>query len=509
MVDRALLEAMLTGQEMPPDAPGGIGMIPDDPFARAAMRQSRYVGGRYQEPPPEAPTPSPLAVATSAVDPFGVPSYVTGLVSPEAKEKWRGSYEGDTGQHLGALAPVPFLGAAGTAAKPIVNFAKSFPKTVGATLGLTSATEAAEGSKQIFERAGEYAPQIEDLKTKIAAQEADLKALGAQKSPEPGQFKSQRAQRAAEGRAAASSDRLTRQMESVTSQLDKNRKRLGEVQDIQDKINEEGRSKEAAERPLVERAPWTGSLPVVGGAIAAAAAYNPRLRAVMAQRSLASDLNAIAPMAETAAGRTMMTAKGAPSSKPFNPTGGDITAIEQAREMARVAPGMRNAGEGDLLKGLAAAPAGVAAAAEGAMLPYQIDWANAGKDTPAYKAAVDRFTTGEGWGKTGVASLVGGTGSMVGAKLPTYRAPAATLEGDLARATGAVNAFDMRQAAAAVPTKAPAATVPRGTTMRDLNLSLPVAPAAFSAPAAKARQSIQNMSEKDLRIALRRAMMQK
>jgi hypothetical protein len=505
MVDRALLEAMLSGQQdMPPDAMGGIGMVPDDPFARAALRQSRYVGGRYQEPPPQAPTPSPMAVATSAVDPFGLPSYVTGLVSPEAKEKWRGSYEGDTGQYIGGLAPVPFVGgAASTVAKPIVNFAKSFPKTVGATLGLTSATEAAEGSKQIFERAGEYTPQIEDLKTKIAAQEADLKALGAQKTPEPGQFKSARAQKAAEGRAAASSDRLTRQMESVTSQLEKNRARLGEVQDIQDKISAEGRSKEAAERPLVERAPWTGSLPVVGGVIAATAAYNPRLRAVMAQRALSKDLGDIAPMAEVAAGRTMMTPKGAPQKQSFNPTGGDITAIEQAREMARVAPGMRSAGEGDLLKGLAAAPAGVVAAAEGAMLPYQIDWANAGKDTPAGRAARERFFTGEGWGKTAVASLVGGTGSMVGAKIPTHRAPAATLEGDLARATGAVNAFDIRQAAAAAPTKAVAAPGPRGVTTN----SMPVAPAAFSPQAARARQDIEKMSEKDLRIALRRAMM--
>lgn len=103
-----------------------------DPFLIAAMRQRQGVqpeGGRQV-----GVTPIENAIPASAADPFGVPSWLAGQVSPEFRDAWRGQYEGNKlGSVLGAFAtPGAVLTAPVRTAGAI---AKAAPKTTGATLG--------------------------------------------------------------------------------------------------------------------------------------------------------------------------------------------------------------------------------------------------------------------------------------------------------------------------------------------------------------------------------------
>jgi hypothetical protein len=107
-----------------------------------------------------------------------------------------------------------------------------------------------------------------------------------------------------------------------------------------------------------------------------------------------------------------------------------------------------------------AAVPGAAVGAELGMLPSQIDLVSQGKDTPAYQAALERFTTKEGWAKTGLNAFVGMTGGSLGAGAPTAWVGARPGFADVPRAQGAMTAYEQRAALGASGRGAPGPASP-------------------------------------------------
>src|SRR5712671_5149497 len=127
-MDSARRDSVPWGRTFPPQ-------VPDDPWERAAYRTRQSVRpdfGRVDNGPMQA-------AASSAMDPFGFPSWLLGQISPEARDAWRAQYETHptaalVGSVLGPAPGVKFatnlLGRAITAA----------PKTSTGVLGSLGAT---------------------------------------------------------------------------------------------------------------------------------------------------------------------------------------------------------------------------------------------------------------------------------------------------------------------------------------------------------------------------------
>jgi ADP-ribosyltransferase-like protein len=96
-------------------------MTPAEIAAYRTQQAQRPTFGRGEGPM--------LAAVTSAADPFGIPSWLVGLVSPETRDKIRGQYENNpTAALVGSLAtPTP---------RSVVTAITAAPKTVATLLGL-------------------------------------------------------------------------------------------------------------------------------------------------------------------------------------------------------------------------------------------------------------------------------------------------------------------------------------------------------------------------------------
>ncbi len=449
--------------------------------AQQPYREVRPVRSRAraQEPMPEGLPPTAVGTLASAADPLGIPSWAIGKLAQlpgmeryeGAREDWRAIQEADpSGQIFGALAPVPGggpilqgIGTAGrVAAAPILAAIKRAPKTLGAVLGIGGAgavaAEAGEGSKEAGERAGEYDAEIAELRSKIARSEERrdaLKDAEAPEAPKPTKLaanatRSQiaaaqrrddaalRAHEQAVKRAGVAQEQSGARQRAITEEIAKDQERLRVASETKDKIAAEARKRLETERPLVEQNPIYRSLPLVGAALAAGSAYVPRLRQVMGQQKFAEELAARTLAAEKAVTAPMRASKGRGFSEADAKT---ALSMSQLREFEKAAAGVP-AGKGGEILGPALT--GTALSAEGALLPYQLDYASQGAETAAGKAARERFFTPEGWFKTALASTPGTSLALAGAHLPTYKRPAA-MDADLARARGALATFDERR----------------------------------------------------------------
>jgi hypothetical protein len=96
-------------------------MTPAEIAAYRTQQAQRPTFGRGEGPM--------LAAVTSAADPFGIPSWLVGLVSPETRDKIRDQYENNpTAALVGSLAtPTP---------RSVVTAITAAPKTVATLLGL-------------------------------------------------------------------------------------------------------------------------------------------------------------------------------------------------------------------------------------------------------------------------------------------------------------------------------------------------------------------------------------
>ena len=147
----------------------------------------------------------------------------------------------------------------------------------------------------------------------------------------------------------------------------------------------------------------SSTVPWSGVSLLAQLRYDPRVRAVSQYNQLIKNMMDKVPAVEAAAARGGASV-----------TNADRLAAAQIQAYLAAHP--------DALKGITpslgkefgemgkAAVPGAFTGAELGMLPSQVDFVSQGKDTPAYQAALDRFTTKEGWAKTGLNAFVGMTG---------------------------------------------------------------------------------------------------
>jgi hypothetical protein len=316
-----------------------------------------------------------------------------------------------------------------------------------------------------------YTPEIEQLTQRIAANEEKIQRISAQNIPAPSGGRNQKERDAAQRRWEAQNGRLGGQIGLLTEAVNKDRGRLGELQGLQGVIEKEAREAEARGRPLTEQHPWVKYGPVVGGVIAGATAMDPRVRAVSHYNQLIRNMADKVPAVEAAAARAGSSV-----------TNADRLAVEQLRAymaahpdaIKEITPSLARE-FGEMAK---AAVPGAFTGAELGMLPSQIDFVSQGRDTPAYKAALERFTTPEGWAKTGLNSFVGMTGGSLGAGVPTSWVGARRGFADLPRAQGAMTAYEQR--ASGVPARgapgpaSPTSPAPSPTSSQSASSSSPV-----------------------------------
>lgn len=423
-----------------------------DPNELATMRMQRGVRSpsRFQQPMPQGMTTpevgsavknalfgNPDATVPMQMDEQGKPvinqaGYPPSEWSPAARDTmFDAAANAATMQAAGPLA-----NATAMAVKPAVEAAKSAPKTVGALMGLTASTEAADTSKDTGEHAGKYQPEIDKLTGNIDANEKKLQELSEKQLPPPRgrgkQFE------AAQKNWEANNTRLQGQIDSLKGSVDKDRSRRTDLTNTQATLNKEAAAKAQRELPMTDRQPWMAALPAAGGVLAAASAYDPRVRAVGQFNQYVGRMADTAGKVEKAAVKAGTKMKLTPADS-LNASQLDqyVKGFDAAKK--EIKPGVL----GKLGAIGTAGLGGGTLAGELSMLPSQIDWATQGKDTPAYKAAFDRLTTGPGWAKTGTSALAGLTGGSVGTTVPTSWAGKAGVPAfaDMPRAQGALDAL--------------------------------------------------------------------
>lgn len=320
----------------------------------------------------------------------------------------------------------PIMRGVGAAAKAISR-SKLAGATLGSILGLETTSEAGEGSKEQSKSASDFQPRIDEITKRIESAQAEIKRLGGMTVAEP---KTNRRATPREREAAA--NRATQQQQNITSQIDNLKESIKsdieqrkQLSDAKADIEKTARLQAERERPLVEQQPWMKALPIAGGVAAATAAYNPRVRALIAHNEYLTKLAEALPAAEKAALRSGKA------------TRGDALATNTLEQLMTAYPGVAKSIEpggfgAKLGKASEAAIGGGALSAEMALLPTQLDLAQR-PGTQAYDTAIERLTTPEGWGKTGAAAFAGLTGGSLGATLPAW--PAARMAAaDVARA---------------------------------------------------------------------------
>jgi hypothetical protein len=435
---------------VPPEqiAPDRLDSVFGSPEDRAAFRTRRGVMGRQQAPMPQGMTTGevgdfvkkamfgdPDAKVPMPVDENGRP-LINQLNAPASEwSPYMRDQVADVATNVaGMKAAGPLANAAISAIKPAVDVARRAPKTVGALVGATAATEAADSSKDTAENATQYTPEITKLRAKIDEAEAKIQELSGKQLPAPiGKGKRFEASRA---NWESANERLKGQIETLKGSTDKDRTRLKEVQGLQDTLNKDAAAKAAGERPMVERQPWMAALPVAGGMVAAASAMDPRVRAVGRFNTIVDNMMAVTKKAEgmVDSGRKLGPAAMRTEKVLQNAISG------YDKESKAVKPGLGGKLANVAENGLG----GAMLSAEMSMLPSQIDYSTQGHDTPAYKAAYDRFTTLPGWSKTGTSAIAGLTGASLGSTIPTAWLRAHPDVADMPRVQGALAALQQR-----------------------------------------------------------------
>lgn len=424
------------------DAPEREPIDPNEPYR---MLRGIRSGARGQPPMPEGLPPTMAGIATSAVDPFGIPSWALGKYSPDARDAWRSQYQNDpSGQIFGSMAPVPGMGflkgpvnALGEAIPRMVSAA---PKSIMAALGLGGASmipsEAADSSAHQEQTAKtNFDEPIAELRKKIGVAEAPTKEMGDLTAKiQTNEAKLQALQATPVPRRLSAQTDRSNNIASLEKTIENDRKRHGELGDAQKKTLEayrpqladlegkragifaEARAKAEREQPMVSRNPWMQYMPWGAGGLAFASAYVPRMRALNAFNEDVTRME-----------KSLKAVDSIAAKAPSKISAKDQLAVNKLTEYESRYPGALDTIKpgwqkklGDMGMGLAV---GGPLAAELSMAPYQIDWASQGHDTPAYKAAYDRFTTPEGWLKTGASSIAGLTGGSMGGGVPMHRRP--------------------------------------------------------------------------------------
>lgn len=420
--------------------PGLAGYEQYDPNTLAAMRMQRgaRVPVRYQLPPAEGMTTAEVGDAVYRAA-FGQPDATIPQALSRPPSTWtpeeadyilRGTTEAGLMATPAAMAK-PITSIANTA----LDIAKAAPKTTGATAGtsavLMTSTEASDKASDFRGRAAELEPEITQLRSRIETNQNKLLQLSTTQVA-AGRTKAQQKQ------ATAQSQRLGTGTTALNEALTQDRSRLKELEGQRDRLQAEALAAEARGRPLTEQYPWTKYGPVVGGLIAGATALDPRLRAVREHNKMIESLGNAVRGVEAAAARTGT-----------NVTNADRLALEQLRAyQAAIAASEKTIKPTigrELAEGGKAAVPGAFVGAELGMLPSQIDLVSQGKETPAYQAAVERFTTWPGWAKTGLNAFVGATGGTLGAGTPTSWYGARPAFADVPRAQAAEAAYLARQ----------------------------------------------------------------
>lgn len=210
-------------------------LLPADPFEVAAFRQRqavRPIGGRQ-----EGQTPLPNAMIASAIDPFGIPSWLTGQIAPEVSEFWRQQYQGNpAGAFLGSMmTPLPMMAAP----RAFATAAQTAPKTTAGLLGGMLAMQPTE------------------------AETGPLSAVDVRRQRESARIQRQRLQD--ESRAAK--DVVDLERIKAQNQLRAQQEAFAQQQRIAEetRLAQEAEHKRQREMPLRERFPQlAASLPFVG-----------------------------------------------------------------------------------------------------------------------------------------------------------------------------------------------------------------------------------------------------
>lgn len=446
------------------------------PFERAAERTRRSVQSpaRANEPMPEGLPPTLAGTITSAVDPFGAMSYIVGKASPELRDKWREQYENDpTGQLFGSLISGGLVsGPLTVVGKAALTIMRAAPGTVGATIGLLSASQAGVETDRRAESFEVAMPEPDPdlVKTRDGIQgKIDTSA-------EKFQTDMQRLEDAFQARAgkqyptAKARELDAKQHEKnkndLSQEFDKRMKEMrgdlsganegitkrqaqikGERQaDAKAKADVE-KAREERERPVVEKYPMLLALPYLGGAYSAGVTYQARRQAIEKYNNWVSQAkDQITRVDKIIIASEKKAKRGAPTP--------ESVAREKAvlGEFVEGAPAAQQAATATGFGG--AALSGGLIATELSMVPYLIDWATQEPDSKAGKEARARLTTIEGWMKTATSTLAGVTGAGIGS---TWFAPK-------------TSAFPMERArvlshpgaGVAAPAAAPRAGVPPG-----------------------------------------------
>ncbi len=483
---------------LPPTGGGLQGYEQYPPEELAALRMQRGAQGasRSQAPMPQGMSGAEtLDVVRKAA--FGDPeAKIPGTIAHTISDALSRppSTWSEEEQHLiyGATTQAALMATPSAMAKPISSIAntalaiaRAAPKTTAATAGtsalMLTGTEAGDKASDFRGRAAEVQPEIDKVRGRIEALEGQRTTLAGKTVPDPSTRGNAEQKRAAIQRANNQQTQLTNQIDAIDKSVGPLRDRLKILEGQRDSLQTEALAAEERGRPLVERYPWVKYGPVVGGVIAGATALDPRLRAVGQYNQLVNRLGNAVPGVEAAAVRGGTSV-----------TNADRLALEQMRAYRDAVTTAKNEITPSLGRefgemGKAAVP-GAFVGAELGMLPSQIDLVSQGKDTPAYQAALDRFTTLPGWLKTGLNSFVGMTGGSLGAGAPTSWLGRSPQFADLPRATAAEAAYLQRLQSAAPRSSAPGSpgpaspTPPAPSTMSSQTVTVPMLPAPSRRP---------------------------
>lgn len=394
------------------------------------------------------------AGAASAADPFGIPSAVAGVMSPETRDSWRAVQQQEgmvpqmIGSAVGGVAAIPrVLGAIGggalrsagvlgggaaasdvidehgggvdgavgknTLAKMLLGGAAATPLRYAAPMAAGGGTMLAmngEAQAQGVDR-NAIAARMRAMKPEQvrAFQEANGLMTDGRVGPETiGKAVELEMARAARSSVEAEQGRIKAQGEAEGAKEAARIKAEAEARGIESEKASELKSKEAR-RPFIERNPeYSTYAPWIAGAASAAI---PVLSSLLTRRA------ATAPARQTAGAvdDAMAAYKAAPS--PI----GARTAAAAADDYATAAAA-KPASPTALDRGLDAATVGTAAMMPTAavMMPNIIDYAQQSPDSPAYKQAADQFTMNKMlerlWGPTSMGMILAGSGRLAGDK---------------------------------------------------------------------------------------------
>lgn len=318
------------------------------------------------------------AIAARAADPMGIPSAAVGMYSPDAREAWRGAYEGNTGASiLGDVLSAPALGPVARGASEAMRAAPKLASMLATGVGLTAAPDEAEAAK--LTKAQQRQMEMEGTRSKLEAE-----------------------REAAKLKAAAEADAMRAQSQAAIR---------AQEREMEAKLAEEAKKREA-ERPFRERNPvlnsWWPAIATAAGAGTGAAikAGETAIKSMAARRMGDAVTRAEAALAGT------------------DPVAKTLALKElEAFNAAKAGGG----GLADMLKGgaktVGAAGTGGFVGTEIGLFPDRMDRASLPAGSPDREAAEKRLTPDAQWSNFALNALAGGSGYKLAGAIPPGMAP--------------------------------------------------------------------------------------